>query len=349
MNNNHTSIPKKQLSGETQINKTIMNKLLLVDGNAILHRAYHSTPPFKTSTGMVTNAIYGFLRMFIDVMKKEKPSFVAIAWDRKAPTYRHTEFKEYKATRSAPPDDLYPQMPKLKEVLSTLNIKSVEMDGYEADDLLGTMAYLAEQTNEYETIILTGDRDAFQLVTSKTSVMTPVRGISEVIVYNPEKVKEKMGVNPDQIVDYKALCGDTSDNIPGVPGIGPKQAENLLNKYHNFENIYAHLEELGDGQKKKLLNGKESGILSKRIATIQVEAPIEGDISQFKIVPIDQENFAKYLLELEFKSLFAKKDEIARIFDLNHQKNNPQNNETTINKIAEEKEETPVLIQQSLF
>ncbi|HLG25263.1 MAG TPA: 5'-3' exonuclease H3TH domain-containing protein, partial [Candidatus Gracilibacteria bacterium] len=226
-----------------------MKKLILIDGNAILHRAYHSLPPFSTSSGEVTNAIYGFMRMLLDIYKKARPQYLGIAWDRKAPTFRHVEYKEYKATRAAPPDDLYPQLPRLKELLDAFNIPQLEKDGYEADDILGTLAHKAEQENDLQTIIVTGDKDAFQLVTEKTHVLTPVKGISEIVMYDPIKVKEKMGVTPDQIVDYKAICGDASDNIKGVNGIGPKQCTTLLEKYKTLDGIYEHLDELSETQR----------------------------------------------------------------------------------------------------
>lgn len=292
-----------------------MKKLILIDGNAIFHRAYHSMPPFATAGGEVTNAIYGFLRMLIDLYKKEKPQYLGIAWDRKAPTYRHHEFKDYKATRAPPPDDLYPQLPRLKQVLETFNIPMVEMDGYEADDLLGTLAHESEKEQDLQTIIVTGDKDAFQLVRDNVWVMTPIKGISEVIMYNAAKVKEKTGVAPDQIIDYKALCGDASDNIPGVHGIGSKQTVELLNKYQTLENIYEHLDELSEGKRKKLTEGRESAIMSKRIATIQIDAPIEFRLEKFRTHMIDYPRAHAMFAELEFKSLDRKLDEIMPLLE----------------------------------
>lgn len=292
-----------------------MKKLILIDGNAIFHRAYHSLPPFKTSRGEVTNAIYGFLRMLIDLYKKEKPDYLGVAWDRAAPTYRHTEFKEYKAQRAAPPEDLYPQLPRLKEVLETFQIPQFEMDGYEADDLLGTAVHQADQEKDLQIIILTGDKDAFQLVSDHTWVMTPVKGISEVIMYNAALVLEKIGVRPDQVIDYKALCGDNSDNIPGVPGIGPKQAVILLKKYDHFENIYHHLDDLAEGQRKKLEAGREMGILSKRLATIQLDVPVEFDLDKCRTHRILYDKAKKLFDELEFKTLGKKLDELQKLLE----------------------------------
>jgi DNA polymerase-1 len=292
-----------------------MKKLILIDGNAILHRAYHSLPPFTTSKGEVTNAIYGFLRMLIEIYRRERPEYLGIAWDRKAPTFRHEEFKEYKAQRAAPPPDLYPQLPRLKEVLEAFNVPMMELDGYEADDLLGTAAHKAEQEKDLQTIIVTGDQDSFQLVDDLITVMSPVKGISEVIMYDAKKVEEKFGVRPDQIIDYKALSGDASDNIPGVPGIGPKGATELLKEYGNLDNIYSHLEYLPAGQKKKLTEGRESAYLSKRIATIQLDAPIDFEIDKFRTHRIDYDKAKKLFAELEFKSLDKKLEELREILE----------------------------------
>jgi DNA polymerase I len=292
-----------------------MRKLILIDGNAILHRAYHSLPPFATSKGEITNAIYGFLRMLIEIYKREKPEYLGIAWDRKAPTFRHEQFKEYKATRAAPPDDLYPQLPRLKQVLEAFHIPMLEMDGYEADDLLGTAAHRAEQENDLQTIIVTGDQDSFQLVDERVHVMTPVKGISEIIMYDAKKVEEKFGVRPDQIIDYKALSGDSSDNIPGVPGIGPKQAIELLKKYDNLNNIYAHLEYLPAGQKNKLTEGRESAFMSQKIATIQLDVPVDFTIDSFRTHRIDYDKAKTLFAELEFKSLGKKLDELRELLE----------------------------------
>ncbi|HRY90734.1 MAG TPA: 5'-3' exonuclease H3TH domain-containing protein [Candidatus Gracilibacteria bacterium] len=291
-----------------------MKKLLLIDGNAILHRAYHSLPPFKTAKGEVTNAIYGFLKMFLDVLKKEKPDYVGIAWDRAAPTFRHQEYTEYKATRAAPPEDLYPQLPRLKEVLQTLHIAMLEKDGYEADDILGTLSHHTEtQHHEVITLILTGDRDALQLVTQRTNVIAPIRGVSDVFVYTPHSVKEKIGVRPDQIIDYKALCGDTSDNIPGVPGIGPKQASEFLQKYETLDNLYKHLEELTPAQTRKLTEGKDSAYLSQKIATILLNTPVDTDLEHLNIGPADYPKFRELITELEFKTLIPKIEEFKKV------------------------------------
>lgn len=253
--------------------------------------------------------------MLIDLLKKEKPDYLGIAWDRAAKTFRHEEYKEYKAQRAAPPQDLYPQMPRLKQVLEAFQIPSVEMDGYEADDILGTLSHQAEKEPDLEITILTGDRDALQLVSEKTKVMMPISGISQVALYDPARVKEKMGVTPEQIIDYKALCGDSSDNIKGVAGIGPKQAETLLNKYGTIENIYNHLDELPQGQRKKLEIGRESAILSKRLVSILLEAPFHLELEKFRTHKIDYPKVINFFVELEFNSLIKKLEELQPLLE----------------------------------
>lgn len=267
-------------------------------------------PPFKNGNGEVTNAIYGFTRMLIDIYKREKPEYLGIAWDRAAPTFRHEEFKEYKAQRAAPPDDLYPQLPRLKQLLQLFQIPSLEMDGFEADDILGTISHQAEQDHDLQTVIVTGDRDALQLVSAKTIVLAPVSGISQVIIYDPAMVKSKMGVSPEQIIDYKALCGDNSDNIPGVPGIGPKQAVELLSKYQTLDNIYEHLAELSEGQQKKLTVGRDSAIQSKHLVTIRLDMPLKFNLEDYHTHGIDYNKVKDFFQELQFKSLDGKLDEL---------------------------------------
>ncbi len=292
-----------------------MKKLLLIDGNAIFHRAFHGLPLFKTSGGEYTNAIYGFLKMFFEIVKREKPVYVAVAWDRAAPTFRHEEYKEYKATRSAPPEELYPQLPRLKEALEAFNVSMFEMDGYEADDIIGTIAEKAEKDPEIHTLILTGDRDSLQLVTGKTHVIAPVKGVSEVIEYTPAMVKEKTGLHPDQIVDYKSLKGDVSDNIKGVPGIGEKGAVELLQKYGHLEDIYKHLDELTPGMRKKLETGEKDAELSRRLATIIKDVPIEIHLEQCHLTRAPYQKIKDFFEKLEFRGLLKQIDTLKDLIE----------------------------------
>jgi len=285
-----------------------MKKLLLIDGNAIFHRAFHALPLFKTASGEYTNAIYGFLKMFIEIVKREKPYYIAVAFDRAAPTFRHQEYKEYKAHRSAPPEELYPQLPRLKEALEVFNVPIFELDGYEADDIIGTIAHKAEKEPDIHTLILTGDRDTLQLVSQKTHVVAPLKGVSEVIEYTPATVKEKTGLWPEQIIDYKSLKGDPSDNIKGVDGIGEKTAVELLQKYHDLENIYNHLDELPAGQRKKLEENKTSAELSKRLATIVKDVPIDVNLEKCCVARAPYQKAKELFESLDFKTLLKQID-----------------------------------------
>ncbi len=278
-------------------------KLLLIDGNAIFHRAFHALPLFQNDKGECTNAIYGFTKMLFDIIQKEKPDYLATTFDHKDPTFRHEEFAAYKANRAAPPDELYPQMPRLMELLRALDMPIFQLSGFEADDIIGTLARQAEQHAGLVTHIVTGDKDTFQLVSDRIHVVTPLKGISQTAEYDPAAVIEKTGLRPDQIIDYKALRGDASDNIPGVKGIGEKQAVDLLQTYDNLDNIYAHLDELTKGQREKLERDKEIAYLSQKMATIDCGMPIKLDLAacQFDRLP---DGAAQALMdELNFKSL----------------------------------------------
>ncbi len=280
-----------------------MKTFVLIDGNAIFHRAFHALPLFKTSKGEYTNAIYGFLKMFLEILRQKKPDYVAVAFDRAAKTFRHIEYSEYKATRPPPPEELYPQLPRLKEALSMLKVPIFELDGYEADDILGTIAEKVTTEPDMQTLIVTGDKDAFQLVTDKIHVITPLKGMSEAVEYTPEKIKEKTGLSPEQIVDYKALKGDSSDNIKGINGIGEKQAVALLQKYHDLENIYCHLDELTKSQQKKFTEGRENALFSKKMATIVREVPIIFDLEECRYRQFSYDDLKALFESLEFKTL----------------------------------------------
>jgi len=280
-----------------------MKKLILIDGNAIFHRAFHALPLLTNSKNEHTNAILGFIRMLFDVIRNEKPDYVAIAFDHKEKTFRHIEYTEYKANRSAPPPELYPQMPRLKELLKAFNFAVFEMQGFEADDIIGTLSLQAEANPDLQTIILTGDKDAFQLITNHTFVMTPKMGFSVVKIYDQAGVKEAMGVTPEQIIDYKALRGDSSDNIPGVKGIGEKQAVEMLAKFGTLENIYNHLDELTESQRKKMEESRDIALMSKKLATIIRDMPISLNLDICQLPKVPLEKAVNALDELEFASL----------------------------------------------
>lgn len=281
-----------------------MKRLVLIDGNAILHRAYHALPPLTTSSGELVNAVFGFTSMLLRVFEELKPEYVAVCFDRKAPTFRKKKFKEYQAQRPAMDADLSGQIERVKQVVTTMNIPIFELDGYEADDIIGT---ISKQANEVETVIVTGDRDIMQLVDEKTKVFAPVKGgLSDARLYDEKAVEEKLGVKPSQIIDYKGLVGDSSDNYPGVSGIGPKTATDLISKYGSLENIYKNLQDISKSKAEKLKEDKENADLSYFLATIVRDAPVKLDLSKCKLTDYDWEKVAELFDSLEFHSLISR-------------------------------------------
>ncbi len=280
-------------------------KIILIDGNAIIHRAFHALPPFKTSKGELVNAVYGFASVVLNILNTEDPEYIAVAFDLKGPTFRHQEYKEYKATRIKAPDELYGQIPRIKELVRAFEIPIFEEEGYEADDILGTLAVQAEK-NDIITYIVTGDMDALQLVTDKIKVYGYTGKFSAPIIYDIQKVLAKYGLKPSQIPDMKGLQGDSSDNIKGVSGIGPKTAKILLQKYGDIEGVYNNIDQITGSPKDKLIADKESAFLSKRLATIIKDMNIELDFSTCKTHEYDREKIKNILMELEFKSLLPR-------------------------------------------
>lgn len=293
-----------------------MKKLFLIDGNAILHRAYHALPHFMTSKGELVNAVYGFSSMLLNIINNQKPDYIAVSFDRKAPTFRHEEFADYKATRVKAPDELYTQIPRIKEVIEAFNIPIFEIDGFEADDILGTLARQAGETDlpnspggistPIQTFIVTGDMDTLQLISPTTFVFAPHKGFQDTIVYDTTKVLAKYGLEPSQIVNYKALKGDPSDNIPGVMGIGEKTAVELLQKYKTLEGVYANIDSISGALKDKLVKGEANAYFSKRLATIVTDVPVQLDLEKCKTHDFDLEKITHLFEELEFKSLLGK-------------------------------------------
>lgn len=290
-----------------------MSKLVLVDGNALLHRAFHAIPAhFRTSKGEQTNAVYGFTNVFISILYELKPDFMAVAFDRKAPTFRHKEFTEYKAKRVKAPDELYAQIPRIKEVVKAFDVPIYEIDGYEADDVIGTLAERANDEGK-EVVVVTGDLDALQLVNGRVKVCTYRKGFQETTIYDSDRVQERYGIGPHQIVDFKAIAGDASDNIPGVTGIGKVGATKLLQAYETLEGVYEALKNgsmtsFPDGVKNKLEASKEQAFLSQHLATIVRDVPIETNFTDMSIGELDLEKVASLFQELEFISLLRKLD-----------------------------------------
>lgn len=282
-----------------------MEKLVLIDGNAILHRAYHAYPPLSNSSGQLTNAVYGFSAMFLKILEDQKPDYIVVCFDRPKPTFRKQMYAGYQATRPQMADDLSSQISLVHDVLHKMNVQIFEVDGYEADDLIGTIASHFDK-NGYEVIIVTGDRDMMQLVSPKVKVLMPIVGVTKTELYDEHKVEEKFGVTPQQIVDYKALVGDASDNYPGVAGIGPKGASNLIKTYGTLENIYEHLDEIKEknaGLALKLASGAESAGMAKQLATIITDAPVTIDFKTCTVKGLDRTGLEEEFDRLEFKSL----------------------------------------------
>lgn len=246
-----------------------MKKLLIIDGNALMHRAFHALPDFSNIEGVPTNAVYGFASVLHKTRKELNPSNILVCFDHPAPTFRDALFKEYRTQRPKTDDALISQFPIVRDFLTAAGIYHVEKEGFEADDLIA-MAVKKAEAEGFTTIILTGDKDIFQLISKKTFVLTPQIGYKkEGTLYDEQKVEEKFGVSPQHIPDYKSLVGDPSDNYKGVPGIGPKAALDLLHKYQTVENVYDHLEELKNTKVYELLNThKESALLAKELALL---------------------------------------------------------------------------------
>ncbi len=284
-------------------------KLLVLDGNSIFNRAFYGIKLLTTKKGFYTNAIYGFITMLNKLQEEAKPDAVAIAFDMKAPTFRHKKYAEYKANRKGMPDELFMQFPVLKNLLVYLGYKLVEKEGYEADDIIGTFAKKCSETDN-ECIIATGDRDSLQLVSPKVSVRMAATkfGRPEVTLYDEEKIYETYGVKPTQLIDIKAIQGDTSDNIPGVPGIGQKGALELIQKFKNLDYIYENLDTLDikPGMRKKLIEGKESAYLSRELGTIFTDVPIDLTFSHYVKGDIDVEKTVELMSDLEMFSLMKK-------------------------------------------
>ncbi|MFH1386809.1 MAG: DNA polymerase I [bacterium] len=284
-----------------------MPKVILIDGNSLAYRAFYALPDtMRTSSGLTTNAVYGFTTMLIKVLD-EKPDFVAIAFDRPEPTFRHKEYKEYKATRQKTPPTLHEQIPYVKEIAAGFDIPIYELPGFEADDVIGTLAIEAEKKG-YEAVILSGDLDPLQLVNDKIKVLTTRKGITDTILYGEKEVEARYGgLKPNQLIDYKALKGDTSDNIPGVPKVGEKTAEELLKEFGTLENIYNNLDKIKKpALKENLKNNLHLAELSKKLGTIVTNAPIEVDFAKAERKEVNWEKVVKLFQKYEFNSLVKK-------------------------------------------
>jgi DNA polymerase-1 len=279
------------------------DKLVLIDGHALVYRAYFALPSdMATSRGELTNAVFGFASMLINVLRDEKPAYLAVAFDV-GRTFRHEEYEEYKANREHMPDDLSMQMARIEELLEAFDIPTYRQEGFEADDVL---AALAQQATEQgvEVLIVTGDTDTFQLIGPHVRVMTPRRSFGDTIIYDQERIRERYGLEPEQLIDYKGLVGDTSDNVPGVRGVGDKTATRLLNQYGTVEAIYDHLDEVSSTRFRTALQaGREMAFLSKHLVTITADVPVQLKLQDCRLQDLDRERIVELFRELEFRTL----------------------------------------------
>ncbi len=281
-------------------------KLLVVDGNSILNRAFYGIRPLTTKDGMFTNAIYGFLTMLEKIKADTNPQRVAIAFDLKAKTFRHEAYALYKANRKGMPDELHMQLQPLKDLLSALGYKIVTCEGFEADDILGTLAKSCEQNGD-ECVIATGDRDSLQLVSDKVSVRL-AKNLNGTMIYTPDTVLDEYGVTPKELIEIKAIQGDTSDNIPGVAGIGPKGATELIQRFKTVEYIYEHIDELDikENMRKKLIDSKDNALISRMLGEICVTAPVETNLDAYVVSDGDKSLAKAMMAKLELFSLIIK-------------------------------------------
>ncbi|HHW9723103.1 TPA: DNA polymerase I [Staphylococcus aureus] len=294
-----------------------MNKLVLIDGNSLSFRAFYALPLLSNKAGIHTNAVYGFAMLLEKILKEEKPNHFLVAFDAGKTTFRHEKYSEYKGGRQKTPPELSEQFPYIRQLLDAYHIKRYELDNYEADDIIGTLSKEADKAG-FQTIIITGDRDLTQLATDNVTIYYTKKGVTDVDHYTPDFIAEKYnGLTPNQIIDMKGLMGDTSDNIPGVAGVGEKTAIKLLNQFGTVEGVYEHLDEIsGKKLKEKLQNSKEDALMSKELATINVDSPIEVKLEDTLMTHQDeQQEKIELFKKLEFKQLLADIDQSASIED----------------------------------
>lgn len=284
-----------------------MERLLILDSNALLNRAFYAIPELTTSEGIHTNAVYGFVNMLFKMKEELKPDYIVAAFDKKGPTFRHKEYEDYKAGRKKMPSELAEQFPIIKELLGLLSITKYELEGFEADDIIGSLAKYAEKNN-IEVFIVTGDRDALQLASENINVVITKKGVTETATYNYKSFVDEFGVTPTQFIDVKGLMGDKSDNIPGVPGVGEKTAYKLIQTYGSIEEVLNNIDNIsGKKLKENLETYREQAIFSKKLATIVTEVPIEFDLDEIKSQEsYDKEGLKKLLLKLQMKSMIDK-------------------------------------------
>ncbi len=298
-------------------------KLLIIDGNALIHRAFHAIPLLTNSAGIPTNAVYGFASMILNLLLKMQPQYIVMTYDLKGRTFRDDLYTEYKATRAAAPQELYDQIPMIKKLVQSFNIPEFAVEGFEADDVIATIVRKMNDPtdpnySDYKDVhsyVVTGDRDTFQLISPTVSVITPHKGFNEIIIYTPEKVKEEFTITPEQFCDYKTLRGDTSDNIPGIPGIGEKTAKDLLQKFQTIDGIYANLDKLSPAVAKKFTTGRESMEMSRQLVILANTVEIDFNLDNCLMHNFNVHNVMDIFQALEFRSLFKKLTDLNAKYD----------------------------------
>lgn len=285
-----------------------MPTLILIDGNAILHRAYHAMPGMTNSNGQLVNAVYGFFSMLLNLLSDLKPDYLVIAFDRSKPTIRQTMFAGYHEHRPPMDGELTSQIVLIDELLAKAKIQTASLEGYEGDDVIGTFATQAVEKEKLDVTIVTGDRDMLQLVNKHVKVLMTITGLTKTALFDEAMVEEKYGVKSSQFIDYKALIGDPSDGYPGITGIGPKTASGLLQKFGTFEALYERIGELPEKIGLKLATDAEQGALAKKLAAIICDAPIKLDLATSKVAEIDVAGLRKGFEAHSFKSLIARLD-----------------------------------------
>ena len=286
-------------------------KLIVVDGNSLLNRAFYALPLLTNRNGEFSNAVYGFANMLIKVITETKPTKICVAFDYGKKNFRHTLYADYKGTRKKTPDELVEQFGLAKRMLSYMGITYLEKSGIEADDIIGRVA----KSTNIPTIILSGDKDVLQLIDQSTEVWLTRKGTSEVEKIDLENLKIRFGWTPSQVIDFKALCGETSDNIPGVAGIGEKGANSLLQRFESLDGVYEHLDEIEVKVKNKLIAGRDSAYLSQKLATIDINCDIDFDVDKMGFIyPFGQDVFG-FFEEYDFRSFLKRKELFAEVFE----------------------------------
>ncbi len=283
-----------------------MERLMLLDGFGLVYRGYYALPPLTTSKGELVNGVFGFCSIVLRGIADLKPDYVAVAFDLSGPTFRHEQYADYKATRTRMPDDLATQFPKVREVVKALRIPVYEQQGFEADDVIGALTLQAE-TKDVETTIVTVDLDMLQLVTDRTRLMTTRSGVENTIIYEPARIWERSQLRPDQMIDYKALKGDPTDNIPGVPGVGEKTAAKLIAQFGDLDSLYARIDEVKpDKLREKLVEHREAVDKGKDLTTIVRDVPVTLDLDAARLADYDRDTVIRLFREYEFRTLIER-------------------------------------------